>query len=130
MIFDGGIALQRKHNPQIVPAAKALRKNMTKEERHLWYDYLRTHPIHFNRQKVLGKYIADFYSAEVRLVIELDGGGHYTEENAKYDAERTAFLESYGLKVIRIPNNEVNSNFRGVCEYIDLAIEQSLSQLR
>ena len=122
--------MQRKHNPRIVPAAKILRKNMTKEERHLWYDYLKTHPVRFNRQKILGKYIADFYSAEARLVIELDGGGHYTEERAKYDAERTAYLESYGLKVVRIPNNEVNNNFRGVCEYIDLALEQSLSQLR
>ena len=94
--------MQRKHNKQIVPAAKMLRKNMTKEERHLWYDYLRTHPVRFSRQKVLGKYIADFYSAEARLVIELDGGGHYSENGQQYDAERTAFLEGYGLKVIRI----------------------------
>ena len=122
--------MERKHNPQNVPAAKALRKNMTKEERHLWYDYLKTHPIRFNRQKVLGKYIADFYSAEAHLIIELDGGGHYTEEMMQRDADRTAFLEAYGLKVIRIPNNAVNNNFRGVCEYIDLMIEQSLSQLR
>ena len=122
--------MERKHNPKIVPAAKILRKNMTKEERHLWYDYLRTHPARFSRQKVLGKYIADFYSAQARLVIELDGGGHYTEEAKQYDDERTAFLEAYGLTVIRIPNNEVNSNFRGVCDYIDLKVEQSLSQLR
>ena len=122
--------MQRKHNKHIVPAAKMLRKNMTKEERHLWYDYLRTHPIRFSRQKVLGKYIADFYSAEARLVIELDGGGHYTDEAKQHDANRTAFLEAYGLTVIRIPNNEVNCNFRGVCDYIDWMIEQSLSQLR
>ena len=107
-----------------------LRKNMTKEERHLWYDYLRMHPVRFNRQKILGKYIADVYSAEAQLVIELDGGGHYTEEGIKYDTARTAFLESYGLKVIRIPNNEINNNFGGVCEYIDMVIQQSLSQLR
>ena len=122
--------MQRKHNAKIVPAAKILRKNMTKEERHLWYDYLRTHPVRFSRQKVLGKYIVDFYSAEAHLVIELDGSGHYTEENRKYDAARTAFLKGYGLNVIRIPNNEVNENFLGVCEYIDLVLEQSLSQLR
>ena len=122
--------MQRKHNPQIVPNAKMLRKNMTKEERHLWYDYLKSHPVRFNRQKVLGNYIADFYSAEARLVIELDGGRHYTKEGTAYDAERTSFLERYGLSVIRIPNNEVSSNFRGVCEYLDLIIEQSLSQLR
>ncbi len=122
--------MQRKHNQQLVPAAKMLRKNMTKEERHLWYDYLRTHSVRFSRQKVLGKYIADFYSARACLVIELDGGGHYTEESKRYDTERTQFLKSYGLKVIRIPNNEVNNNFRGVCEYLDSVIEQSLSQLR
>ena len=122
--------MERKHNPKIVPTAKMLRKNMTKEERHLWYDYLRTHPVRFSRQKVLGKYIADFYSAQARLVIELDGGGHYTEEARQYDVERTAFLEAYGLTVIRIPNNEVISNFRGVCDYIDMITEQSLSQLR
>ena len=121
--------MERKHNCQLVSAARALRKNMTKEERHLWYDYLRTHTIRFTRQKVLGKYIADFYSAEAQLVIELDGGGHYTEEKKQYDAERTAFLEGYGLRVIRIPNNEVNYNFRGVCDYIDLILSQTLESL-
>ena len=122
--------MQSKHNKQLVPFAKQLRKEMTKEERHLWYDFLRTYPIRFSRQKVLGKYIADFYSAEAKLVIELDGSQHYEEINTKKDAERTAFLEGYGLNIIRIPNNEVMRNFRGVCEYIDVAVKQSLSQLR
>ena len=130
MIFDGGIVVQSKHNKQLVPLAKQLRKEMTKEERHLWYDFLRSYPVRFSRQKVLGKYIADFYSAEARIVIELDGSQHYEKENSEKDAERTAFLESYGLTVIRIPNNEVSRNFRGVCEYIDIAVRQSLSQLR
>ena len=120
--------MQSKYNKQLVPFAKQLRKEMTKEERHLWYDFLRTHSVRFSRQKVLGKYIADFYSAEAKLVIELDGSQHYEEINAEKDAERTAFLEGYGLTVIRIPNNEVNRNFRGVCEYIDAAVRQSLSQ--
>ena len=122
--------MQWKHNKQLVPFAKQLRKEMTKEERHLWYDFLRSHPVRFSRQQVLGKYIADFYSAEAKLVIELDGSQHYDEENKEHDAERTAFLQSYGLTVIRIPNNEVCRNFRGVCEYIDTAVRQSLSQLR
>ena len=108
--------------------AKQLRKEMTKEERHLWYDYLRNHPMRFSRQKVLGKYIADFYSAEAKLVIELDGSQHYEDRNMEKDAERTTFLEGYGLAVIRIPNNEVSRNFQGVCEYIDAAVKQSLSQ--
>ena len=120
----------RKHNKSLVPVAKTLRKNMTKEEKHLWYDFLRIYPVRFTRQKVLGKYIVDFYSAEAQLVIELDGSGHYTDEGIEYDAERTAFLEKYGLSVIRIPNSEVNLNFAGVCEYIDSVVKQSLSHLR
>ena len=120
--------MQPKHNKQLVPLAKQLRKEMTKEERHLWYDFLRTYPIRFSRQKVLGKYIADFYSAEAKLVIELDGSQHYEDRNFQKDVERTGFLENYGLTVIRIPNNEVNRNFCGVCEYIDTAVKQSLSQ--
>ena len=126
----GGIDMQSKHNKQLVPFAKKLRKEMTKEERHLWYDFLRTHSVRFSRQKVLGKYIVDFYSAEAKLVIELDGGQHYEECAMEKDEERTRFLEGYGLKVIRIPNNEVNRNFTGVCEYLEIVIEQSLSQLR
>lgn len=122
--------MQSKHNKQLVSYAKELRKNATKEERHLWYDFLRTYPIRFSRQKVLGKFIADFYCAEAKLVIELDGSQHYETANQVYDQERTAFLEGYGLKIIRIPNNEVNRNFRGVCEYIDTVVRQSLSQLR
>jgi len=120
--------MQSKYNKQLVPLAKRLRKEMTKEERHLWYDYLRTHPARFSRQKVLGKYIADFYSARAKLVIELDGSQHYMDGNVETDRERTAFLEGYGLTVIRIPNNEVNRNFRGVCAHIDAAVSQSLSQ--
>ena len=120
--------MRSKHNKQLVPLARQLRKEMTKEERHLWYDYLRNHPVRFTRQKVLGKYIADFYSAQAKLVIELDGSQHYEERNAEKDAERTAFLDGYGLKVLRIPNNEVSRNFLGVCGYIDAAVRQSLSQ--
>ena len=119
--------MQSKHNKNLVPLAKQLRKEMTKEERHLWYDFLRSYPVKFSRQKVLGKYIVDFYSAEATLVIELDGSQHFDEFAMKEDAERTAFLEEYGLKVIRIPNNEINENFYGVCEYIDFEVKQSLS---
>jgi len=78
---------------------------MTKEERHLWYDYLRNHPARFTRQKILGNYIADFYSAKAQLVIELDGSQHYEEDGLIYDRIRSEYLEEYGLKVIRIPNN-------------------------
>ena len=119
-----------KHNKALVPNAKNLRKNLTKEERRLWYGYLRTYPVKFLRQKIIGKYIVDFYCAKAKLIVELDGSQHYEEKGMEYDAERTAFLEQYGVRVLRIPNNKVIQNFRGVCEYIDLAVKQSLSQLR
>ena len=118
--------MQSKQNKQLVPIAKRLRKEMTKEERHLWYDFLRTYPVRFTRQKVLGKYIVDFYCATARLVIELDGSQHYDPEQIKKDTVRTAFLENYGLQVIRIPNNDIFRNFRGVCEYIDGIVKASL----
>ena len=122
--------MQYKHNPGLTSHAKELRNHMMKEERHLWYDFLKAYPIRFSRQKVLGKYIVDFYSAEAQLVIELDGSQHYEADAIEKDAERTSFLEDYGLTVIRIPNNEVMHNFSGVCEFIDAAVKQSLSQLR
>ena len=120
--------MQSKHNAQLVPFARQLRKEMTEEEHHLWYDFLRTYPVRFCRQKVLGKYIADFYSVKAKMVIELDGSQHYKNANIENDADRTMFLEGYGLTVIRISNNEVTSNFQGVCEYIDAAVKQSLGQ--
>ena len=122
--------MQSKHNKQLIPFAKQLRKEMTKEERHLWYDFLRKYPVRFLRQKVLGKYIADFYCARAKLVIELDGSQHYEDKNMEKDAGRTEFLAGYDLTVLRIANNEINKNFEGVCEYIDTAVKQSLSQLR
>ena len=120
--------MERKHNTKLTTNARILRKNMTKEERHLWYDFLKGYPIRFLRQKVIDNYIVDFYCHSARLIIELDGSQHYEDSTAENDAERTAFLEGYGLTVIRIPNNEVMRNFRGVCEYIDAAVRQSLSQ--
>ena len=120
--------MQRKHNKKIVPTARMLRKNMTKEERRLWYDFLRDYPIRFLRQKIIGRYIVDFYCAKAKLVIELDGSGHYVESGQQYDEERRIFLEGYGLTVIRIPNTEIYDNFQGVCEYIEILVKQSLSQ--
>ena len=122
--------MQYAHNPKLSPYAKELRKNMTKEERHLWYDFLRNHPMRFLRQKVFGNYIVDFYCAKAKLVIELDGSQHYEPAEIEQDRLRTLYLESLGLKVLRIPNNEISRNFRGVCEYIDMEVKKSLSQLR
>ena len=115
-------------NHTLLGNARTLRKNMTKEERKLWYEFLKALPLPFNRQKVIGNYIVDFYCAEAKLIVELDGSQHYENKGMEHNAERTAYLEQYGVRVLRIPNNEVNRNFSGVCEYIDLAVRQSLSQ--
>ncbi len=117
-----------KHNPSLTAAARELRKKMTREEKHLWYDFLRTYPVRFYRQKILGWYIADFYCAEAKLVIELDGSQHCVEDGAEYDARRTAFLEEYGLQVIRIQNPQIRQNFEGVCEYIDKLVNQAIKR--
>ena len=118
----------KDYNKANIPLAKALRKNMTPWERKLWYDFLRNYPIRFQRQKSIGNYIADFYCAKARLVVELDGGGHYTSEQAEKDELRTKELESMNLLVIRICNLDIDRNFRGVCEYIDLTVRDSLPQ--
>ena len=118
--------MKYNHNKSLVKVGRMLRKNMTKEERHLWYDFLREYRVKFIRQKIIGNYIVDFYCAKANLVIELDGSQHYEEIGIKKDLERTKYLENQGLKVIRIPNNEIKNNFCGVCEFIDNEVEKSL----
>ena len=121
----------KAYNKANIPLAKTLRKNMTPWERKLWYDYLRNYPVRFQRQKAIGNYISDFYCAKAKLVIELDGGGHYTTERSDADANRTKALKAMDLTVLRISNLEIDRNFSGVCEAIDLAVQNlSLSQLR
>ena len=120
--------MQIKYSQRLIPLAKQLRKEMTGEERHLWYDFLRTHPIRFQRQKVIGNYIADFYCAKAKLIIEVDGSQHFEEENIKKDIKRTEFFEVNGYKVIRIPNNEVNRNFVDVCDYINDELQRALAE--
>lgn len=120
--------MDRKHNPDLTTNARTLRKNMTKEERHLWYDFLKSYPARFLRQKVIDNYIVDFYCHSARLIIELDGSQHYEEKGLLEDKIRTEKIEQRNLTVIRIPNNEVNRNFEGVCQYIDNAVKESLRQ--
>ena len=120
---------------RLLDHAKNLRKKMTKEERHLWYDFLRKYPLKIYKQKVIGNYIVDFYCHAAMLVIELDGGQHYEEQGMEYDRKRTAFLEDQGLYVLRFSNMDVNRNFEGVCLKIDMLVEERLgysplSQLR
>ena len=118
----------KEYSKSNIPLAKVLRKNMTPWERKLWYDFLRAYPMRFQRQKAIGNYIADFYCAKAGLVIELDGGGHYTSEQEEKDLLRTKELESMKLKAVRICNLEIDRNFSGVCEYIDIVVRNSLPQ--
>ena len=121
----------KEYNKANIPLAKDLRKNMTPWERKLWYDFLRNYPVRFQRQKAIGNYIVGFYCAKAGLVIELDGGGHYTTHQSEKDTLRTRELEEMNLTVIRICNLDIDRNFSGVCEYIDLTVKHlSLSQLR
>ena len=117
-----------KHNKRLTSTARALRKNMTKEERKLWFEFLRLYDVKFYRQRVIANYVVDFYCSKAKLVIELDGSQHYEPEAQARDAERTAALERYGLTVLRIPNSEVNKNFLGVCEHIDAAVKSRIDR--
>ena len=103
-----------------------LRKNMTREERHLWYDFLKMYPVQFKRQVSMGSYIVDFYRDKAKLVLELDGSQHCEPEAMDYDRRRTAFLEEKGLYVLRLSNLDVMRNFRGVCEGVDAAVRDRI----
>jgi very-short-patch-repair endonuclease len=100
------------------PRSQALRRDPSPAERKLWYEFLRTLPIKFTRQKPLGHYIADFYCANERLVIEVDGDSHFTERGEQYDETRTAQLQAMGVRVVRVTNVEVMQDFEGVCATI------------
>ena len=101
-----------------------LRKGMTKEEKHLWYDFLKDLSVTVNGQKVIGNYIADFYISSARIIIELDGSQHYTEEGEKSDAERDDYFRGIGIKVLRFTNLQIHENFNGVCTEILDAVDK------
>ena len=124
--------MNQTNNPRLKPFAQKLRREMTKEERHLWYDCLKKLPITFNRQKVIGTYIADFYCASAKLVIELDGSQHYEENGKSADEKRDACFSELGIQVVRYSNEDINRNFDGVCEDIinRLPLEGKLSRTK
>ena len=119
---DGFSTLRQQRNN-----AQRLRKNLTKEERHLWYDFLKTYPVQFRRQYGVGNFIVDFYCYEARLVVELDGSQHYDPICAEQDRKRTAFIESKGLAVLRFSNADVMRRFSGVCQQIDETVKMRIS---
>ena len=114
--------MNEQYNEKLIGNAKSLRKDMTKEERHLWYDFLKSLPVTVHRQKVIGKYIADFYIASAKIVIELDGSQHFEDEGQNKDAVRDAYFAEIGLRVLRYSNADVNLRFRQVCEDIYQAV--------
>ncbi len=103
------------HNKKLVKNAQTLRKNMTDEEKHLWYDFLKKLPFTVNRQKNIGNYIVDFYINSKNVVIELDGSQHLSEEHEKNDKKRDAELNKLGLQVIRYTNDDIKKHFYEVC---------------
>ncbi len=118
-----------KKNNTLLPRAKALRKNMTPQERKLWYSFLRAYPVKFYKQRIIGPFIADFYCASAKLVIELDGWQHYETVGQDYDQRRDRYMETHGLRVLRFSNREINEEFTAVCEAIDLAVQGHLPEL-
>ena len=110
--------MNKTNNSKLTDNAQSLRKNMTKEERHLWYDFLKTLPLTVNRHKVSGNYIVDFYIASSKIVIEIDGSQHYEDSGRENDTKRDAFLNDSGIKVLRYSNLDINQRFDSVCEDI------------
>ena len=115
-----------EYNKNLIPLAKALRKNATPQENHLWYDFLRGYKPRFQRQKAIDGYIVDSFCDKVHLVIELDGSQHFTQDGMGYDEARTKVLNAYGLTVLRFTNREIDSQFEAVCTKIDAAVHERL----
>ena len=107
----------------LIERARKLRKEATRQEKHLWYDFLKDYPLRFQRQKAIGNYIVDFYCHSAKLVVELDGSQHYDEEAERYDERRTDYLNDLGLTVLRIANIDIDRNFWGVCALIEKTIQ-------
>ena len=114
-----------KDNSQL-EQARRLRREMTPHERKLWYLFLRKYPVKIYKQRIIGRFIVDFYCASAKLVIEVDGSQHYEPQCMAYDTERSAFLASLGLDVLRFSNRDIDREFHGVCEQIDLIIQSRL----
>ena len=114
------------HNRKLTLRAQELRKNATKQENHLWYDFLSSYPVRFRRQVTIQWFIVDFLCSAAKLIVEVDGSQHYSEQGVAYDEERSAELEGLGYLVLRVSNDDVNRNFDGVCEMIDREVQRRL----
>ena len=116
------------YNKSNIVLAKNLRKHATPQEKRLWYEFLSKYVIRFQRQKAIDNFIADFYCHKAKLIIEIDGSQHFTEQGQQKDEYRTEILAGYDLKVIRFTNRQINTDFLGVCEYIDAVVKASLRE--
>ena len=118
-----------KKNNKLLNIARILRRNMTRQEKHLWYDFLRYYPVKIYKQRIIDNFIADFYCHSARLIIELDGSQHYTNQGRAHDAARTEVLEKYGIFVLRFSNRDVDNHFEDVCRMIDRVINERIEIL-
>ena len=132
LTYAGGTDLWQgnimERNQKLTNYARSLRKQMTKEESRLWYQFLCRYPLRFRRQYIIGNYITDFYCHQAKLVVELDGSQHCEPEEIAYDNERTAYLQAQGLLVLRFSNLDVMRKFQGVCEKIDMTAKERAAQ--
>lgn len=112
------------YDKKLKSRADELRKNMTQQEWNLWYFYLRNHRLKWYRQRIIDRFIVDFYCHAAKLVIEIDGKQHYTDQGIVYDTERTQVLQGYGLKVLRYTNQQLVDNFQEVCWDIEKNLQQ------
>jgi len=117
------------YNHRMLEQARGLRRNMTKQERRLWYCFLKTYPVKFYRQRSIDRFIVDFYCSEAGIVIELDGSQHFTEDGQMYDLARTGILELYGLEVLRFSNAEIDRRFKSACNSIDQRVKERMKNL-
>ena len=117
-----------KKNYKLLNVARMLRRNMTKQEKHIWYDFLRYYPVKVYKQRIIDNFIADFYCHKACLIIEIDGSQHYTDKGKSHDQARTGVLEKYGLSVIRFSNSDIDDRFEIVCSKIDKTIRERVAE--
>ena len=115
-----------RKDDSLLPYARRLRREMTPHERKLWYLFLRPYPVKVYKQRIIGSYIADFYCAAAKLVVEVDGSQHYADDAEEYDRRRTRTFAELGLLVLRFGNHEIDRDFAAVCDRIDQTVRARL----
>ena len=115
-----------KKNKDLLNIARTLRRDMTRQEKHLWYDYLQHYPLKIYKQRIIDNFVVDFYCHQARLAIEIDGSQHYSIEGKTYDEARTGVIEKYGVIVLRFSNLDIDDKFEGVCYIIDKKIKERI----